>query len=63
MDTEIRPRTEEDTRQDAMTEREEQLHLIDKLAYLRRRRENILDDLVSVDEEIDRLQVVLSQPI
>jgi hypothetical protein len=58
MDTQIRPRNEGE-----LTEREEQLHLIDKLAYLRRRRENILDDLVSVDEEIDRLQVVLSQPI
>ena len=58
MDTQIRPLNERE-----LTEREKQLHLIDKLAYLRRRRENILDDLVSVDEEIDRLQVVLSQPI
>ena len=58
MDNEIRPLNQEE-----ITEREEQLMLVDKLAYLRRRRECILDDLVSVDEQIDQLQIVLSQPI
>ena len=57
MDIEILPR------QDAMTEREEQLVAIDKLAYLRRRREVVLDDLVALDEEIERLAVTLSQPL
>ena len=57
MDIEILPR------QDAMTEREEQLIAIDKLAYLRRRREVVLDDLVALDEEIERLAIALSQPI
>ena len=57
MDIEILPR------QDAMTEKEEQLMAMDKLAYLRRRREVVLDDLVALDEEIERLAVTLSQPI
>ena len=50
-------------RQDALTDREEQLLLVDKLAYLRRRREVVLDDLVALDEEIESLAVTLSQPI
>ena len=57
MDIEILPR------QDQLTEKEEQIMLLDKLAYLRRRREVVLDDLVALDEEIEKLAIALSQPI
>lgn len=59
MDTQIRPRASEEIE----TDRERQLRLNDTLAYLRRKRELILDDLEAVDLKIEQIEIELSQPI
>lgn len=59
MDTQIRPKTNEEIE----TDRQRQLRLNDTLAYLRRKRELILDDLEAVDLKIEQIEIELSQPI
>ena len=59
MDIQIRPRASEEIE----TDRERQLRLNDTLAYLRRKRELLLDDLEAVDLKIEQIEIELSQPI